>query len=1419
MGVGGKASKKKKGVDFTSPKSLAGQAVKIIGAPQRAVERAVVGPARELSQALDPGRWITATGNKPHASLSEALGLSGSEPATFKSLMEGTNAFGKPGTADQVSNWGQVFRLGVELTGSIATDPLMGAGKIGQGMKVGSEVAKAVEAGIATDRVAQNVRTAGAITSLLESAGFTGGRAWTGGKDAALRATTLLGDTEKASRIGAEALLHTGAAMTEEAKQVLGYSSRLTFGAGIGHDVIGIPGTEKVGALISKAMDPVKYGILSRVGARNLEVARILAEKGPDAKLPREIGRSYPSLLGAALDEKAHPGAVVEILTALHVDRAGKAAENELASAVAAAFTKEVSPGSGKALRDAYDLTKYRQSLARLSDGGASLLADPTHPLAKGVGEAWATIQKALTDAKVDPEMIGKLSERWTKNLTEWTTKAGGKDVPDVFEQIAAMTRGASDVMKATRMGDEIAARASASGVISYANAKELQAQLAKLNIEDKALKKTLAEAISEAEKPLKPGEHVAKRQLRLIEATRTRIDDVSATIDGIPWATATGAKPFTPTEAAVMGKLFGPDAAKLATPLVGVDHAGLLDDLAATAERSDELASQLSVAQQVARDAAETGQRLRDQAARALLDAETQVLPFKDGSTKVVEKLFAKANTRLGKTEIAAQTWDDALKAVGKDLPDVVEVAPVVGRAAKAASPLVADVAPKVTAHLPIDRLVTELGKVKAPEDLLKVLSRTTEAQTNPAVEQTLRELFAKVAADPTQTKTGITDAQKALRQLAKSVREAATPAADAAVAQTAAREVTAVAAADAAKPLIEALTKADPRLGQFAERFVAREVKATGVVPDKASILDALTQHGETLAARVAKPRVRARAAEMGAYLAGGEKAGAEAVATRKLYASVVKGTTKLENSTRSEAMLLLLRQRDEMAMAAQVSSQITAYHAGVAELKAVVDGLVPASQEKVAAALAELRDTATAAATQAQMAVAAQRVQILKQVNEMGIPWETLPDATPDWLKAWTQMDGHAMASYKAIGGEDFAAFMTNKRMAAYLSNGKTLPTEFGAVTKVWRAWAILRPGFSNRNFIGAFVNNLQFGVKLKDYRSVAEIVALVKQGKEIPEWAKTAEIDRALSLVSRSSKLSDLTGQAFGGHLETFAGATGELFDQKSIVKKIALGGVGKPGAFRVGSAVNDMNKVEENVRLALFWRARQEGLSFDRAMERVYAVHFDYTDLSQFDRNVRKFIPFWTYRSRNLPLQAQLFVHSPVLSRSLMMQRENLRADGQDHSALPPWLTGLALPWGNTVLDLNNYFPSGDVISLADQFTRVRSDPRVAATTAAGFVGGPAVSLAEMVFNRSLYTGQDIAKPTDSEGNSRGLGARLGDYGLYALGKTGLVGDVSLNVPSVLAPLFPGGAPATQTIGGVAQKIAGVVPKVKTYKPR
>jgi hypothetical protein len=87
--------------------------------------------------------------------------------------------------------------------------------------------------------------------------------------------------------------------------------------------------------------------------------------------------------------------------------------------------------------------------------------------------------------------------------------------------------------------------------------------------------------------------------------------------------------------------------------------------------------------------------------------------------------------------------------------------------------------------------------------------------------------------------------------------------------------------------------------------------------------------------------------------------------------------------------------------------------------------------------------------------------------------------------------------------------------------------------------------------------------------------------------------------------------------------------------------------------------------EDGVRLMTYIAARRRGLTPDQAGAWVARHHFDYADLTTFERTVlRRIFPFYTFTARNTPLQIRTLLEKPRKFANLELAREEAQKSSQ-----------------------------------------------------------------------------------------------------------------------------------------------------------
>jgi hypothetical protein len=263
------------------------------------------------------------------------------------------------------------------------------------------------------------------------------------------------------------------------------------------------------------------------------------------------------------------------------------------------------------------------------------------------------------------------------------------------------------------------------------------------------------------------------------------------------------------------------------------------------------------------------------------------------------------------------------------------------------------------------------------------------------------------------------------------------------------------------------------------------------------------------------------------------------------------------------------------------------------------------------------------------------------------------------------------GHEVPKQRTyvVANEDFV-----KHRLAGVSPGEGRAAPLKALDKVTGGFkftaTVPNPGFHLRNLYGDSMNAYlgQPGHKL--VRNTGTAVRVLKQQGKREEAARTVanRLDPTSKIhvkdhLGRKQAISidELAreAEAAGAIRQGYIGRElPELFRSgESTVKKVSP----TSARAKAGRSVKrTLQSREDLMRLATYIGGRRDGLTAREAAAKVAKHHFDYGDLSPFERNVmRRLLPFYTFSARNIPLQAKSFVQRPGKFANIEKAREEV----------------------------------------------------------------------------------------------------------------------------------------------------------------
>lgn len=379
------------------------------------------------------------------------------------------------------------------------------------------------------------------------------------------------------------------------------------------------------------------------------------------------------------------------------------------------------------------------------------------------------------------------------------------------------------------------------------------------------------------------------------------------------------------------------------------------------------------------------------------------------------------------------------------------------------------------------------------------------------------------------------------------------------------------------------------------------------------------------------------------------------------------------------------------------------------------------------------------------------------------------------------------------------------------ALYRSHANWLaPTEtvaplklFDSVTNAFKALAYpMWPSSQVRNLATATLNNMRTGTKLKDYAAQYRLM----RGLENPATADAirrsqfgharifGEGGQNLELAGRSSGAAPASPREWSkftpgtnAHGMSMAGPTGNavgdtanlIFNEgiaqhgrdirdrvlgRTKVNPFALSGVG--GAEHdVLAPVVAGRKVSSNIenlaRGAQYQGLIRQGYSPEMAARQIDKYHFNYGDLTPFERKVMKrAVPFYTFARKNLPLQMETLATRPA-AFSTPFKPAMVNRDQQEY--VPDYLSnGFAMPLGGAQ-DGTQRFLSSLGLPQEEAFREMSlwgGKPDLAGTAMrmAGNLNPIIKGPLEQIMDRQFYSGRKLSdlRPSNTATSLAGL---------------------------------------------------------------
>jgi len=342
--------------------------------------------------------------------------------------------------------------------------------------------------------------------------------------------------------------------------------------------------------------------------------------------------------------------------------------------------------------------------------------------------------------------------------------------------------------------------------------------------------------------------------------------------------------------------------------------------------------------------------------------------------------------------------------------------------------------------------------------------------------------------------------------------------------------------------------------------------------------------------------------------------------------------------------------------------------------------------------------------------------------------------------DWERVWDKSD--------YVIAKDLKHLYFN--VAEQLDN-KLFGRMLTSYTNFFKTYATMSPGFHVRNALSAFFMNASEGVTNSEQLAALRLWRNYANAADPLEWLKR-----------RPPKIQDAFRATFASGASQFTETGVSQAAGAARRSERAFNNWATRLSQRTGQ-----DWVEGPARLALALNTTRYGGSMNDAMNRITRIHFDYSQVSKFDEQMKRLIPFWTFMSRNVPLQftqmwskPKTYLHFQSFARNFAQQPpeffpEYLEQSGGFDTGLrtPEWLSKVPIigpPAGMPIAAT----PDLPHLRLRDDLNRI-----------AGAVGGenPAQILsdfnpaftapAEFLTNQDFFTGRQYSETDVTKANA------------------------------------------------------------------
>jgi len=348
-------------------------------------------------------------------------------------------------------------------------------------------------------------------------------------------------------------------------------------------------------------------------------------------------------------------------------------------------------------------------------------------------------------------------------------------------------------------------------------------------------------------------------------------------------------------------------------------------------------------------------------------------------------------------------------------------------------------------------------------------------------------------------------------------------------------------------------------------------------------------------------------------------------------------------------------------------------------LAELKIAVGILMESDSEAILMALQQLDEGAEAA-------------KYLRQVSAFGDDTMYFPlskEMANERYSDFSWQVGMRPFGVNSQGPDHIVASMMGVQNFKDKGGWNSFWRHYDKVHNLVKGYMIMKPGFHMRNFYSAVWMNYLDDVSFSSYREFQRAYWTYQY-----ETALGQGMTRRAEMLKKALKAHGIRGQGKNVPRENvdivarldseglLGGAQGQIGVEFAPETGVLRGKVGKAvRAVNPFSSRNAPLRISRNagmgtetyVRGTMAFDSLKRGDSPSMAFDRVMKFHFDYSDLAEWEKKLKRVVPFYVWSRRNFPLMLEQVAQKPAKFSNYAKLKANVERGTEDDAPIPDWM--------------------------------------------------------------------------------------------------------------------------------------------------